>query len=1557
MPIDKLIPRFLVSDEDERLLKEGAMTDALNVTISEDGAGSEGVVKNVKGTDAASVDAGSELGTGLTVIGQVSDPQRGFIYFFVAGELAANHAIYQYNTKSVENEGLAENTYREVFKNSWLNFQPSGFVKADVLNGAFQQDGVIQTILYFTDNHNAPRKINVDRALLGDYDSIENLDYALSSIKGAPTAPASVAFTTDTSISVNNFEGVAFQFALQNIYKDGEESAIGPYSKISFSDAVPAAGLEGDESGQLFFTDNVCEIDLNLVHTTDVEKVRLLARKNNDTTFFVVDEFDPNANLFRPLFGTNTKVYDKNLGRYRFFNDQRSASVPSQLVDKLFDNIPLKAAGQALSGNRLFYSNYTEGFDNDKITATVNVNYDDLSADGSGAIIFADTEKSFLVEETGNASLPGVNTYKVNLDFDGPSYFSNSSDIVPGGSLLKMSFDFMPKLRFSGSGDTGSEEIFTGFATTPGAQGVPAGSYTVKVGMPSAINTRIPLNTLSAQAKTFSLSYANPESQPLSLFVTQFKTFLEQQIENELEGHQVTYTIGSSDCKARITSVQSGALNVGDEYGVSGTVTVTWGFSVTPGANNTELEIYPYVKTITQDLQINAATSQPEGQLTGNFGLDSWSAFTPSGGDTPQESMTIHAIGTTSPQFNPSIYGTSSDADATEFVSWRSFTANKTFKAGCSHNIGLVYYDEFNRSGFVNKIGSFYVDSLGERAAASNANYGPASIDVAISSDPPSWAKSWQLVYGGMSTFSDYVQYTTGDAFPVRDSDGDLLTERKQLYVSLNTIKNFKTEKNGNKSYSFTEGDKLRVVKYASDNANITWNYPLASDSTSFIEFNVVGFEILGGEDNPIAGEERALAEDGIISGGFGNETNLDQIDSIASDSVTVTRGGTDITSIVNPPSFKNIEIQNSNTVVSAQVSHAGGKLRSGDVLTVNLPDYGAVTNPSFTITLTKGVLGGVSDEHKGEFIIIDAPQVSAGVADAGGSNEIKYNGFDWFSVTGINYPDTTAPTTTSKWGHLSVVEILTPRTTEMSVYYEIGERQRIGTWKDLSITNSHGPALYVRSGDSYYRTSAANGPRYVSSSWNTEHPDEWGYTNVELESLSYSDYFPSRAWDRGRPHVVFEKASEVRRFNGITYSDAYAEDVANLSLSSFNPALGNFDSLDGRYGAIEYIGNYNDDLVALQENKLCLIPVNKNILEYASGSADVAVSTNVLGQRRYSAGDYGSGGHPEAVLIQDNSVFFVDESRQAVCGLIGGQLVPISEKGMSSFFEDFFADDATKYVSGYDPRDNTYYITRKGSNESTVGYDAARGVWQSKYSFVPDVYANQNNMLYSAKYTSENNILWKHDNTAYNTFYGTAYPSTVQVVSKLSPSRVKVFNAISYEGDDAGWDMNPGMETSLGQTSGTITSWAEKEGSYYASVPRNVNTSGNYGSTVEEFFVGVLTDLGSNEYQSSRNLSRIPLPSSADPVKIKYGSSELTSAISSVDRENNTISFVGGTGGIAGQSCTISVITNQSKTIEDAMRGHWAKITLTNGSTSKHELYCINTHVTDSKSHHPLGQ
>ena len=40
-----------------------------------------------------------------------------------------------------------------------------------------------------------------------------------------------------------------------------------------------------------------------------------------------------------------------------------------------------------------------------------------------------------------------------------------------------------------------------------------------------------------------------------------------------------------------------------------------------------------------------------------------------------------------------------------------------------------------------------------------------------------------------------------------------------------------------------------------------------------------------------------------------------------------------------------------------------------------------------------------------------------------------------------------------------------------------------------------------------------------------------------------------------------------------------------------------------------------------------------------------------------------------------------------------------------------------------------------------------------------------------------------------------------------------------------------------------------------------------------------------------------------------------------------------------------------------DPMRGNWIKVTFRNTDATEHELYCINTHITDSKYHHALGE
>ena len=1420
MAIDKITPRFLVSDEDERLLEAGAMTDALNVSISVDGGGSEGVIKNVKGTIAGTAVAGSALTAGsgneVTIIGQVSDSQKNKIYFFVAGDSdSSKDAVYQYDTTT--------NSYKVVFKSSWLSFDHVGFVKADVVNAAFQQDGVLQSVIYFTDGVNPPRKINVERALAGDFNNMSttNLDFALNAIKAAPNKPPTAHFETDANLDMNNFLSDSFQFATQIIYTDGEESALSPYSKLYYSKSIAYQGSESNATLQYY--ENVCLVALNwsatssdVDHISDVDKIRLIARAGNTGAFFVVEEFSPFANITRDIYDvSDTVIFNSATQSYRFYNEGVYSAVPTTTVNKMYDNVPQKAVGQAVAGNRLIYSNYTEGYENTAAAATLNVKYGNVPNDSAGA--FGDTTGSNTIKHVATLAHGDIEIDLTSTDLTWPSP-NNPTSIVPAGSQTRLSFKYDPVGGFYGDSDGA---LILDFLDENGDP------FTVKFGYGGGANQPIALTAVTVKPEVI-LDITN-EAETTVLGLTDM--FIAKLQDGVYASKQMTVS-----SMPGIIATESGSVHIaGSPFALDGTLTVNFAFdeAAADADNDGDFIIKPYITF--------ASLSNITGIGTNTYTTQTWSDDQ-DGQSDEQSDLTYVYTNTSSYLSGQTVFSSAS----------RTVTS---FKSGSTHELGVVYYDKYNRSGFVNKLGSFYVKPFYERASDGSEN-GPASVEATFTSEPPSWAASYQFVYPGASTFSSFLSYTTGGGYYAKAvaSPHATLGNNRKVYVSLKTLEGYQSDKSALRDYSFTEGDKLRVISY--DDADSTTpdiKYPKDNNTDNYgpIEFDIVSVEVLSATNNPIAGNDPA------------------------------------------------------NT------------------------------------------------KYHGTFLVLEHPAITSGVQVDAENNDVidddlKHVGFDWFSISNTDYPQSDASSNSNFWGRRCVVEIRTPRKAVAdNVFYEIGEHYRANVYGDRYATQ-HGGVRTVSQGDVHLRTV------YYDSSWdNIGTPDIWRYEMITLENSSISDFFSSNDWSRGRAHVEYKSAATINRYNGLTYSDAYAEDVANLSLSSFNPSLGNFESLDSRYGAVNYIGNYSDDLVAIQENRFGLVPVGKNIIQYAEGSGNVAISTSVLGKTVYSSGDYGGGNHPEAVLIQDNDVFFVDESRQKVLRLVGGQLTPISDKGMSSAFENFFKAGYTKYVSGFDPRINTYFITGKnGSTGETIGYDVNRGVWQSKYSFVPDIYANQDNMLYSALYNTNGNAFYRHDDneatpTNRNMFYGASVAdSMVEVVSKISPSRVKVYNALSYEGDSDAWDMSAGVKTDLGQTSGTITSWSKKEGSYYASMPRD--TSSN--STSQKMYVGTLSvgALSPNTVLTSTiRLNRLNIPMGS-VLKLGDGVTEIT--VLSVSGNTMTVS-----GSIPQASGADHIILNDSN--GDPMRGHWAKIKLTNSSNTKHELYCINTHVTDSKSHHPLGQ
>ena len=157
MAIDKLFPRYLNKDDDDRILKSVELSDALNIRVSNDEDGNSGVIKNVKGNTVVSYASASDTlpaGTNRT-IGSVTNIQKDEVYYFVYNS-NSNHSIYKYSVKL--------NRAKKIYQDSVLNFSEKSFIKGDIIVNQKSE-----TLLYFTDGKNSPKKLNATKAELGGY--------------------------------------------------------------------------------------------------------------------------------------------------------------------------------------------------------------------------------------------------------------------------------------------------------------------------------------------------------------------------------------------------------------------------------------------------------------------------------------------------------------------------------------------------------------------------------------------------------------------------------------------------------------------------------------------------------------------------------------------------------------------------------------------------------------------------------------------------------------------------------------------------------------------------------------------------------------------------------------------------------------------------------------------------------------------------------------------------------------------------------------------------------------------------------------------------------------------------------------------------------------------------------------------------------------------------------------------------------------------------------------------------------------------------------------------
>ena len=412
-------------DLDSRLLPSGEYRDGQNIQVSKSEGEDVGALENALGNTLA-VDFNqlavtflndpSITSLDLKSIGMHTDTATSTVFVFLTDyndqdyastgistySPSANNFIYAYNTTTKQNPTL-------LVYGSFLNFSQSSPIHGINL---------LETLLFWTDNRNQPRKINwqiadgvyystEDKMSVAKYNPYQPIYMYYTSGSGSYTSMQDVVSPTLPDGTANPFlnapqgnqildqNGVAaawpgdpdyledkfVRFSYRFKFNDGEYSIIAPFTQPAFVPKQDGYFLASDEDEAFrssvvrFMQNKVNNVALyiplpfaaNSLYTNlDVVEIDILYKESDALSVKVLESISSNVFSTNPDDSVNTSsVYT-----YQYQSRKPYKTLPEAEIIRVFDRVPVKALGQEVVGNRIVYSNFQ-----DKHTPPASINY------------------------------------------------------------------------------------------------------------------------------------------------------------------------------------------------------------------------------------------------------------------------------------------------------------------------------------------------------------------------------------------------------------------------------------------------------------------------------------------------------------------------------------------------------------------------------------------------------------------------------------------------------------------------------------------------------------------------------------------------------------------------------------------------------------------------------------------------------------------------------------------------------------------------------------------------------------------------------------------------------------------------------------------------------------------------------------------------------------------------------------------------------------------------------------------------------------------------------
>ena len=409
-------------DLDERLVPKGEYREAQNILITQSEGSDVGAIENILGNALAK---GLVPGTTdplehpLETIGYYADRLNNRIFWFItnfAGSSGDNINVMSRPSPTAVMKILMvednEPNIKVLVDGPFLNFS-----KNHLITGI----NLIDDLLFWTDNYNQPRKINITKALSNPnyYTKEEQISVAKVAPYLAPILHDNSGngdmetLTNQPNITSDYLKDKFVRFSYRYKYEDGEYTTIAPFTQIVFkplNDSKISNILTEDYNIQDVYTKTIVDImkndynqielriplpgDENLTIPPDplldsitgdpagydwdndlrISKIEILIKESDQDVVKVIKEIDVtnDSDNLNNDFLTNIDIYTVSPGgadtyyryvyKFNYKSEEPYKILEDKQITRVFDQVPVRAKAQEISGNRIIYGNYIENY-------------------------------------------------------------------------------------------------------------------------------------------------------------------------------------------------------------------------------------------------------------------------------------------------------------------------------------------------------------------------------------------------------------------------------------------------------------------------------------------------------------------------------------------------------------------------------------------------------------------------------------------------------------------------------------------------------------------------------------------------------------------------------------------------------------------------------------------------------------------------------------------------------------------------------------------------------------------------------------------------------------------------------------------------------------------------------------------------------------------------------------------------------------------------------------------------------------------------------------------